>query len=709
MKSAQKFLLLCTLFGAACASQGGTPPNPNVAVDFAGADLEGVDLTMTAPPDMTGPPQDLAGLDMTGVKQDFSMPPPADMTGMVVDMTMPPGPDMAMTMPDLAMTMPDLSSGGSCSPGASRCGMANSVEICNVTGTAWLHVSTCAVSCSAGLCTGACTPAARRCNAMSVEECNGAGTAWNPVETCTGTCSSGKCALASLDVTMNRDLNGEVVVDGDFIVRSGVTVTVSTGWLTVRARNVIIENMGSITVTARGSVVGRGSPPTHYNYDGGGGGNGTVGGDGGSTSSDRGRGGEMLNSNTDAAVSSGGNGANAMMPGGGTGGTGGGVLRLIASDSITVTGFITANGTAGTPNTSSSYGGGGGGAGGGILLAASKNITVAGSVSARGGAGGKGQYYSGGTGAAGRVRILAGEKSTVTGTIDAVKTQGLLPPLLITSSTHPEPSLIYNDDFDAVSLSWISPFSTRQGYYHLISTNILQVPTPATGTFINTESASYPPTAARSAANYFHIVPVDAMTNIGTVENNFLIQVNSTPPTLTSTSHPTSTSWYMNRDVFFAWSLPVANPHVKGAYYVLDNYGSTIPTKADTLVLMPQKQLLRAGLTPGIWVMHILTVDQQGYLTKAAAHFRVQIGDDPGNGALLGQVVDGMGKPIDGATVTVNRGLWTQTTNSSGNYNIPMLSAGTYELRTAKAGRTPVSQMVTITKGGSTTGNVTMP
>lgn len=68
-----------------------------------------------------------------------------------------------------------------------------------------------------------------------------------------------------------------------------------------------------------------------------------------------------------------------------------------------------------------------------------------------------------------------------------------------------------------------------------------------------------------------------------------------------------------------------------------------------------------------------------------------------------------MGKPIDGATVTVNRGLWTQTTNSSGNYNILMLSAGTYELRTTKAGRTPVSQMVTITKGGSTTGNVTMP
>ena len=243
----------------------------------------------------------------------------------------------------------------------------------------------------------------------------------------------------------------------------------------------------------------------------------------------------------------------------------------------------------------------------------------------------------------------------------------------------------------------------------MISTNILQVPTPATGTFINTESASYPPTAARSAANYFHIVPVDAMTNIGLVENNFLIQVNSTPPTLTSTSHPTSTSWYMNRDVFFSWSLPVADSNVKGAYYVLDNYGSTIPTKADTLVLMPQKQLLRAGLTPGIWVMHVLTVDQQGYLTKAAAHFRVQIGDDPGNGALLGQVVDGMGKPIDGATVTVNRGLWTQTTNSSGNYNIPMLSAGTYELRTTKAGRTPVSQMVTITKGGSTTGNVTMP
>ena len=698
MRAAQKYLVLFACLGLAC-STGGSPTYPTVdlsgtsedlgltpGVDLAGADLALADLATPPPKDMSVRPPDLNGVDLAGTT-----------------------PDMVTLPADLATLPPDFATSGSCSPGSYRCAPANAVEVCNVTGTAWLHVMTCSVACSAGLCTGACTAGSRRCNMKSVEECNTAGTAWSTVDTCAGSCSSGKCALTSLDVTMNRNLDGEIVVDGDFTVRSGVTVTASTGELTVRARNITVENMGTITAAPKGNKYGsgNGSAAGNSSYGGGGGGNGTRGGD--DTSTGGGRGGAAIPSDTDTEVQGGGNGASAYIPGGGSAGVGGGVIRLIASDSITIAGFVTANGTSGNPYTTAGYGGGGGGAGGGILVAATGKITVSGSISATGGAGGRGYYSTAGTGGQGRVRILSGDTRSITGSVAGSRTDGILPPMIITSSSHPEPNLVYNDDCDSISLSWTSPFTSRQGYYHLLNTTNYQVPTPATGAFINTESTSYMPTAVSNGANYFHIVSVDALTNVGKVENNFLIQINTTPPTVTSSSHPSSTTWYANHDVFYQWSFPVSDPSVKGVYYVLDNYGSTIPTKASTLVLMPQKNLLRAAIADGIWVMHVLAVDQHEYLTRAATHYRVQLGTDPGNGTLLGQVTDGMGKAIDGATVTVNRGLWTQVTNATGNYNYPNVSAGTYELRTTKAGRTPVTQMITITKGGATTANVTMP
>lgn len=629
--------------------------------------------------DMAGSPHDLAGVDLAGA-----------------DLSSPPG---------------DMSGGGTgvpCTPGSYRCGSANSVQICNSTGTAWLHSSTCAVSCVSGLCTGACSPGARRCNMKSVEECNGAGTTWTTVDTCAGTCSSGRCALANLDVTMNRNLDGTIYVDGDFIVRSGITVQVPTGELTVYAKNITVENAGTISAAPTSNPYGWGDGSRGmYDYSGGGGGgNGTA----GQTYPGAGAGGPAISSNTDYWVVGGGRGASPTRAGSGVGGTGGGAIRLIASENITIAGFLTANGTAGTRNTATYGGGGGGGAGGGILLAASGTLTTSGTISAAGGAGGAG-YYSdgqGGGGGAGRVRLLAGGTRTIGGGIMGQRTDGLLPPTLITSSSHPDQDLIYNDDFDQVVISWSSPFASRQGYYQMLNTNIWQVPTPSTSTFVNTESKSYPATSVRAGTNYFHITPVDAMSNVGTAENTFRIQINTQPPSLSSSSHASASTWYDNPDVFFEWSFPVSERNVKGIYYVLDNYGDTIPTKSATFVPLPQKKILRSMVANGVWVMHILAMDQQGYLTKAATHLRVNVGMNPGVGSVIGLVSDAGGKPLDGAAVTLNRGLYNQTTNSSGNYNLTNVSAGTYELRATKAGKT-TTQMITVVKDMSTSANVSLP
>jgi hypothetical protein len=196
---------------------------------------------------------------------------------------------------------------------------------------------------------------------------------------------------------------------------------------------------------------------------------------------------------------------------------------------------------------------------------------------------------------------------------------------------------------------------------------------------------------------------------IGTVQTSFRVFVNATPATITSSSHPTQTAWSGNGNAFFEWTYPVADASTKGAFYVFDNYGETIPTTQDTFVPVAQKQLLRSGIAPGIWVLHVIAQDQRGYLTKQAAHYRVNIGTDPGSGGILGRVSDATSANVAGATVTVNRGLFTQTTNTTGNYNFGAIPAGTWEVRVQKGQSPPVTKMVTVAAGVPTTQDLTLP
>jgi hypothetical protein len=689
------YLLGLGLLLTGCPSGGGYTSPPGTAdfameetPDFAGVDLTGVDL---AKPDLAMPPQDLAGQDLAG----------ADMTSQ---------PDLAVPAD---MSMPaDMSGGGSCSPSTYRCGPMNSVQICNSTGTAWLHSTTCAVSCAMGLCTGGCTPKVKRCNANAVEECNTTGTAWNPVETCTATCYSGACTLAALDVTASRNMDGEVVVVGDVIIRSGVTVSVPSGQLTVRARSITVEAGATINVTAKGdSPEGRGGVDSRYSdQSGGGGGYGTQGSRGGSTGANN-PGGPAFGQDTDIDVVDGSPGGNAndVPNGGGSGGAGGGVLRLIADTSIAHAGTIVATGLPGGNFRVSRKGGGGGGSGGGVLLLAGTTLSATGIINTAGGAGGTSYFAEpGGAGGSGRIKLIAAQTTAATGTFTGKVTKGYLPPITITSSSHPEPARIYNDGLDRLELSWNNPVPSRQGYYTQVDTNFSYVPGPGMGTFLMTESQSLPATAVRAGDNYFHIVTVDPMFMPGKVENRFQVRINSTPVSLSSSSHPSQASYYASADPFVAWTLPVSDADTRGVYYVLDHFGDTVPTKTDTFIPLPQKQLVRAGVADGIWFFHVVAEDTRGYLTKQAAHYRVNIGMNPGTGVALGQVTDMAGKPVDGAEVSISRGLQTQSTTATGNYNFPMVPAGSYELRVRKAGYMTATKMITITKGGSTNTGVVL-
>jgi hypothetical protein len=507
-------------------------------------------------------------------------------------------------------------------------------------------------------------------------------------------------------------MDGVVVVDGDFVVDPNATLTSPTGNLTIYANSITVQQGGSIVVAATGqNPLGAGG---NESITGGGGGYGTSGGNGEyegeecdpycyPTDFPAGAG-ASFNSPTDSNVFAGGAGGSGA---GSSGALGGGVLRLYAPI-ISIAGQVTANGATAT-------GSGGGGSGGGVLLAGN-SVTVSGAISAVGGMGGA----AGGNGV---IKILSSAVSpSVTGSLSGTMTEGLLPPIPITSTSHPDPTQIYNDNFSTFDFSWSPPFPSAQGYYILGSTTAT-VPTPGNGQFTSSTFASLPestlpgfdmgdagasadagPTSG-SFTLYFQVVPIDSSSNVGTVDTTFSVQVNATPPTLASMSHPSPGTWYANANPYFSWTYPVPNSALSATYYVLDHYGDTIPGASATLLPVVQQDLQISNLADGIWVFHLITQDTRGYFTKTAGSYQVNIGADPGTGSLVGTVVDASSQPVSGATVTVNRGIFSTTTNDTGVYNFAAIPALQWEVSASFGGQSTTAE-ATVTASGMTTQNL---
>ncbi|MFZ5788093.1 MAG: carboxypeptidase-like regulatory domain-containing protein [Acidobacteriota bacterium] len=612
-----------------------------------------------------------------------------------------------------------------CTAGTRRCN-GTQVQICNATGTAWLTSETCNVSCQGGLCTGACTPGAKRCNGPTPETCNTTGNAWTTGTACTTFCYKGECAQPSLtvDANANKQLDGELVFAGDVLIKNTSTVTVPTGKLIIRAKKFILDSTSSITVAATGDDPrGKGSAggskscsasgyTASTTVGGGGGGFGATGTAGTATATYcsyycyscqvTSAGGPLYGIADDEAApgASGGNCNTA------TGGKGGGMIAIYAEE-IVIQGAITANGQSGS-------GCAGGGSGGAIVLRATQSLTFTGSAAVSGGVGGS---NGAGAGALGVIKLLYGNTKSITGTTTGKVFASYMPPDDLSSSTHPDPARWYNDAFSVFEVAWSKPFTQSGGYYYVENQSYGFVPSPSNALYQTSETLQYPVSVFKAGANYVHLSVVGPAFDPSTIESRYLVQVNTTPPTVSSQSHPSSSTWYANNTPFLQWSLPKADENTSRFYWVLDRYFETIPDKSANVIPMnlldpaSSKRILLPVTGNGIWFFHVIAEDTMGYLTKAGATFRIQIGSDPGKGGVSGTITDGStGSFLSGVTVTLNRGVHTATTTAQGAYAFTnnTVFAQDYEVRASKTGYKTGVQTVTVVSGQTATVNMAL-
>jgi hypothetical protein len=79
---------------------------------------------------------------------------------------------------------------GSCTPGSTQC-MGNTPQTCDASGT-WQGATACTNTCVSGQCTGTCAPNATQCNGNTPETCNAMGQ-WQDGTACPFVCNAGSC------------------------------------------------------------------------------------------------------------------------------------------------------------------------------------------------------------------------------------------------------------------------------------------------------------------------------------------------------------------------------------------------------------------------------------------------------------------------------------------------------------------------------------
>ena len=552
-------------------------------------------------------------------------------------------------------------------PPGPRCLTANTAVTSASTGTcvnaqcAYAQTQTaCPYGCVGTTCAGpsTCAPSSRRCNGTQIQTCNSNGSAWLFAQNCSGTCTNGLCDAPCTPGAIR--CNGATVETCNVSGTAWALTTSCTSQCLAGACLTDELLVNGVTVQMEGE--------RHYNtrvrvFNGG------------QIQVPVGRKLSLFAPSIIIDVSS-------SMTGSSSGGT-----CVAAPDDVEqgiklIANQVTINGTLSwTAGSCSKHG----------LVVRAGLIDGPGTVTTTG-----------------RNQLLYGAGGVAPGLVATTSVKSLMPPAEITSSTYPE-GRAYNDDGPPALFSWSKPATTVTGYYYVVGSGSA-VPT-ATSTFIASEALglSSRPSAGKT---YVDLVSLDSTGVVGTVPHEFELNVLDQPPALSSSTNPVQGTWSANPTVVMAWDG--GNPGV-GYYQIFDRYPSTRPTPQTGAFEPTNKspaQTLFQNVSSGRWWFHMVALDSMGYSTRRAAHYEVDLGNSPDAGTIAGTVKDSFDAGIVGATVVVQRGLYTATTVAGGVYTFPnTIPEGTYEVVAKKpdAGVQAEAMTLTVTAGQTTEGYFSLP
>ena len=293
-------------------------------------------------------------------------------------------------------------------------------------------------------------------------------------------------------------------------------------------------------------------------------------------------------------ISMNGNSAGQVSFGGGGGGSGGMIWLDITN--LQLDGSLSANGGSGYGPSNISYGGGGGGGGGRITITTESLVdTVLCFVD--GGLGG-----DGGNGYPG----LSGTR----GVIYYLKTW-------LTSNSHVNQELWYVNPSPIIEMEADGDI---YGYFYSVDQNPEGM-ADQTSNFTSENNLSLD--SLSDGTWYFHAVPMDnSYLLLGEKHMTYQLNIHNTPLEVSSPTHPEEGVWYANPNPVFNFETMIG---IDDYYYIFDNAPTTIPTKITGTHLINPTVII-PGNPDGNYFMHLVGMDESGYVGFNAMHFQVNIG-----------------------------------------------------------------------------------
>ncbi|MHA1124342.1 MAG: hypothetical protein ACTSO7_09300 [Candidatus Heimdallarchaeota archaeon] len=101
-------------------------------------------------------------------------------------------------------------------------------------------------------------------------------------------------------------------------------------------------------------------------------------------------------------------------------------------------------------------------------------------------------------------------------------------------------------------------------------------------------------------------------------------EFNHLTPMISSTTHPSSSTWYSGVDLQLNWTEPINGNGIEGYYYLLNKQPKTLPTNiTGTYTTLTGMDITLVD--DGIWYLHLIVKDGTGSVGQVASHFKIKI------------------------------------------------------------------------------------